>query len=87
MTAQPALAVLREIWQQVLEVDNIKDTDNFFDLGGDSFLAIEAASIARERGLDVLTSAVLRRPVLAELAAAATGTPDGTDLDDSEGRS
>jgi aryl carrier-like protein len=63
---------LRVIWAQTLEVeaDGIADTDNFFDIGGDSMLALEAATHSRRAGIGMPISAVLRYPVLAELAAA-----------------
>ena len=37
------------IWHQILRVDNIAPTDNFFDLGGHSLLAVEAHRAVRER--------------------------------------
>ncbi|MDR7275573.1 hypothetical protein J2S41_002351 [Catenuloplanes atrovinosus] len=50
--------------------DDIADTDDFFELGGDSLLALEAATESRRAGLEMPASGVLRRPVLADLAAA-----------------
>jgi aryl carrier-like protein len=66
------LRQLREVWAQTLDVspDDIADTADFFDLGGDSMLALEAATESRQAGLEMPMSAVLRRPVLADLAAA-----------------
>ena len=64
------VSALRSIWAEVLSVesDEIEDDDNFFDIGGDSMLALEAAAQARRAGLSMPTSGVLRRPVLRDLA-------------------
>jgi 4-diphosphocytidyl-2-C-methyl-D-erythritol kinase len=66
------VAALRVIWGEVLGLDGneIGDMDNFFDIGGDSMLALEAAAQARLAGMSMPLSGVLRRPVLAELAEA-----------------
>jgi aryl carrier-like protein len=66
------IAGLRAVWAVTLEVspDGIADTDDFFELGGDSMLALEVATESRRVGLEMPMSAVLRRPVLADLAAA-----------------
>jgi len=48
----PAGAVelaLASIWQEILGVDRVGREDNFFDLGGDSLLAMRAASRIRQR--------------------------------------
>lgn len=60
---------LRAIWCEVLELDTVGDGDNFFDLGGDSLLGLEVSMLARERGLAMPASGVLRAPVLRDLAA------------------
>lgn len=65
-----AIRVLQEIWQEVLNI-KIDDLDaNFFDLGGDSLLALAIASSANERGMGMPRSGVLRRPTLRLLAEA-----------------
>ena len=66
------IAELRVVWAETLDLspDDIADTDDFFDLGGDSMLALEVATEARQAGLEMPMSAILRRPVLADLAAA-----------------
>lgn len=66
------IAELRLVWAESLEVspDEIADTDDFFELGGDSMLALEVATESRRAGLDMPLSAILRQPVLADLAAA-----------------
>ncbi|MFF7180199.1 amino acid adenylation domain-containing protein [Streptomyces sp. NPDC008121] len=51
---------LRAIWAEVLGTDGIKDTDEFFDLGGTSFSLIHMLSVVNDRfrtGLNVGTLA------------------------------
>ncbi len=40
---------LTKIWQEILEVENIGVTDNFFDVGGNSLLAIKLAMYVRDK--------------------------------------
>jgi amino acid adenylation domain-containing protein len=47
----PAAVLLAEIWREALRVERIAPDDNFFDLGGDSILAIRVAMRMREAGL------------------------------------
>ncbi|MFI7221289.1 phosphopantetheine-binding protein [Micromonospora maritima] len=69
------LDVLRRIWIEILEDEDITDDDNFLAIGGDSMMALEVASRARELGLEVSDSAVLRHPVLRDLADVAGFAP------------
>jgi amino acid adenylation domain-containing protein len=72
----PELAGLREIWRDVLGVAEIRDGENFIELGGNSILAIQAVFRARERfGIGLEPSDVLRAQSLADLAARARSGP------------
>ncbi|OBA59289.1 polyketide synthase [Mycobacterium sp. 1100029.7] len=62
-------AVLRQIWMQCLGLNSIGRTDNFFDLGGDSLIAIGIATNASNAGLDVSPQDLYGNPTLATLAA------------------
>jgi amino acid adenylation domain-containing protein/non-ribosomal peptide synthase protein (TIGR01720 family) len=73
----PAEQALAHIWAQVLGVHQISRAANFFQLGGDSILAIQIAARAQSAGFAVTARGILERPVLADLAAAA-GTPKDT---------
>ncbi|MFF3689553.1 phosphopantetheine-binding protein [Streptomyces sp. NPDC002187] len=70
MLEQGAIEILRGIWEEVLGIP-VDDVDaDFFDLGGDSLLALAISTRAIESGLAMPRSAVLRRSTLRELAEA-----------------
>lgn len=59
------------IWAELLFADEVRTTDNFFDLGGDSFLAIRLSHrIQEELGIEVLLHELLASPTVAGQAAA-----------------
>ncbi|MCV7427782.1 beta-ketoacyl synthase N-terminal-like domain-containing protein [Mycobacterium montefiorense] len=62
-------AVLRQIWMQCLGLNSIGRTDNFFDLGGDSLIAIGIATNASNAGLDISPQDLYGNPTLVALAA------------------
>jgi aryl carrier-like protein len=68
VTANPVLEQLRAMWAEILGVPSVDDDDNFFALGGDSLAAMSLAGRANEAGIDMRMSAVLRHPVLRDLA-------------------
>lgn len=55
--------------QEVLRIDHIKPTDNFFSLGGDSVKAIQVVSKSRTLGLHIKIRDILSYPMFGELAA------------------
>ena len=60
---------LAGIWSRVLGVDDIGRTDNFFDLGGHSILAINILFGLRDAlGVEVPLAAVFANPTVASLA-------------------
>ena len=62
-------ATLLSIWRDVLGAD-VSATDSFFDLGGDSFVALRVlARIKDELGYDVSIADLLDYPTVAELTA------------------
>jgi amino acid adenylation domain-containing protein/non-ribosomal peptide synthase protein (TIGR01720 family) len=67
----PAEQVLAEVWKGVLGVERVGADDGFFDLGGDSILAIQAVSRARRAGLHLTARQVFEHPTLAALARVA----------------
>ncbi|MDQ3952687.1 MAG: amino acid adenylation domain-containing protein, partial [Actinomycetota bacterium] len=66
---------LAEIWSEVLHVDRVGRTDNFFDLGGDSILSIQIVTRAAARGLTILPKHVFEAQTVAELARVASAPP------------
>jgi amino acid adenylation domain-containing protein/non-ribosomal peptide synthase protein (TIGR01720 family) len=63
---------LAQIWAEVLGVDQVGITDDFFALGGDSILSIQVVSRARAAGWNLTPRDVFRQPTVAGLAACAT---------------
>lgn len=78
-TEQPALAeapagaveeLLAKVWSEVLGRTDVSATDNFFDLGGHSLMALRVvAEVHRRLGIRIRTSLVYARPRLRDLAA------------------
>lgn len=62
---------LCRIWTDVLATDEVGVTDNFFDLGGDSIIAIRIVGRARSAGIALSISDFMRSPTIRELAAGA----------------
>ena len=60
---------LAKIWGNVLSLDRVGVNDNFFDLGGDSLLAVRLiASIEEGFGKQLIPAKVFQSPTIAELA-------------------
>lgn len=60
---------LKEIWEQVLKVQEVGITDNFFELGGNSLLAMSLAiAIEKQLGKVVPLSSFFKAPTIRELA-------------------
>ncbi|MFC5439089.1 amino acid adenylation domain-containing protein [Rhodanobacter ginsenosidimutans] len=74
---------IADIWRELIGVEDARESDNFFDVGGHSLLAVEFATrVQRERGvrihlLDIATGtlASLARELPETAATAAPGTP------------
>jgi non-ribosomal peptide synthase protein (TIGR01720 family) len=64
-----ATQVLTETWTEVLGLETAPlADDNFFDLGGDSLLAVRVAARASEQGLECSARDVFERQTIHELA-------------------
>ena len=64
--------VLANIWQQVLRVERVGIDDNFFDLGGDSILAIQIVARANRAGLSLAPQQLFDHLTVRTLAAASS---------------
>jgi amino acid adenylation domain-containing protein/non-ribosomal peptide synthase protein (TIGR01720 family) len=62
---------LAGIWSGLLRIPRVGVTDNFFGLGGDSILAIQVVSRARNSGLRLTPRQIFERQTIAELAQVA----------------
>ncbi|QPF90417.1 non-ribosomal peptide synthetase [Bradyrhizobium commune] len=61
--------VLSDIWTDLLKVESLGVTDNFFDLGGHSLLAGQAmARVARALGVSLPIKTIFEAPTVEELA-------------------
>ncbi|CAM3177004.1 type I polyketide synthase [Mycobacterium intermedium] len=63
-------ATLQRVWEQCLGVGSIDPNANFFDLGGDSLMAISIAMTAANEGLSITPQDLYEHPTLASLTAA-----------------
>ncbi len=70
------LKLLLELWSEVLEDDDIKPTDNFFDLGGDSIKAMKLVIGARKRGLTITLTQIFTCETVADIAQLAEPVTD-----------
>lgn len=65
-------ATLQRIWALCLGVDRVEPNANFFDVGGDSLVAISVAMAAAHEGLDLTPQDLYDHPTVAGLAKALT---------------
>lgn len=80
--ADPLMAELTSIWQDVLKVDEIGPDEDLFDLGGHSLSIARISGRIKQRfGVDVRMDAFFDAPTVAEIA-----TIVRTTLDDAAGR-
>ena len=64
-------AVLASIWSQILGVEKVGVSDDFFGLGGDLILSIQVVSRARQHGLTITPRQLFEQRTIAALALAA----------------
>ncbi|MCA4965396.1 non-ribosomal peptide synthetase [Pseudomonas sp. Y24-6] len=69
--ASPAEALLVEIWQELLGLESVGVTENFFELGGDSIISLQAVSRAGQRGLKFSPKQLFEQQTIRALAAVA----------------
>jgi amino acid adenylation domain-containing protein len=76
----PTEGTLAGIWQGFLGVERVGVHDNFFDLGGDSLLALRTIMRANRDGVSLPSNSIFRFQTVAELAAVADASAtDGAD--------
>ncbi|MFF0487351.1 amino acid adenylation domain-containing protein [Streptomyces sp. NPDC004435] len=81
----PVETVLADLFAEVLGLPSVGVHDSFFELGGDSIVAIQLVNRAREAGLALTPRAVFRHRTVAALARVAgetAPTPAPVELDE-----
>ncbi|WP_433655166.1 amino acid adenylation domain-containing protein [Nocardia sp. CA-128927] len=73
--------ILTSVWAQVLDVERVGIEDNFFGLGGDSILSIQAVHRIRQAGLAVTSKNLFLNQTVRQLATVVTAveSKSGTD--------
>ncbi len=72
---------IQSIWESLLGIDTIGVVDDFFDLGGDSLMAVELFALIEERfGIELPLGALARQPTIRGVAAQVARA--GVDADD-----
>ncbi len=71
---------LAEIWCEVLHIARVGVRDNFFDLGGDSIMAIQIVARARHYGLHLVPAQLVDNPTIAQLARTHTAVAHNDDI-------
>ena len=67
----PAEETLAGIWAELLHLDRVGIHDNFFNLGGDSIMSIQAIARANKAGLGLTPRQLFEHQTIAELAIVA----------------
>ncbi|HEV2147714.1 MAG TPA: non-ribosomal peptide synthase/polyketide synthase [Longimicrobiaceae bacterium] len=67
----PVEETLAEIWAEVLGLERVGVEESFFELGGDSILAIQVVSRARWAGVEITPRQMLEHHTITRLAAVA----------------
>ncbi|WP_375503866.1 amino acid adenylation domain-containing protein [uncultured Jatrophihabitans sp.] len=75
----PAQELVATVWGDVLGPTPFSPDDDFFDIGGNSLLAISVLSRLRELGVDLAVTTMFDRPTLARVAQAVTDELLGSD--------
>ncbi|KAI0856756.1 hypothetical protein F4860DRAFT_528844 [Xylaria cubensis] len=71
---------LQSIWAQVLLISDattISVDDSFFEIGGDSIVAMKAVTLARKAGIELSVADIFRHPTLTALAQSRTTITNG----------
>ncbi|WP_067488571.1 non-ribosomal peptide synthetase [Actinomadura hibisca] len=77
----PEEETLAALFAEVLGLERVGVDDGFFDLGGDSIIAIQLVSRARQSGLVISPREVFQHQTVEELAAVAQPVGEGEELE------
>lgn len=60
---------LADIWKEILEINNVLNSDNFFEKGGDSLKAIKLANLVQDEfNVEISLQVLFDKPQFAEMA-------------------
>ena len=68
MTQQEKKELFVEAWKAVFNVDEVKDDDNFFEVGGDSMKGMQLLACLAEKGLKLDMLKIYTQPTVEEMA-------------------
>jgi amino acid adenylation domain-containing protein/non-ribosomal peptide synthase protein (TIGR01720 family) len=77
-----AEGIIAGIWRDVLRLGAVSVEDDFFEVGGDSLLAIQVVARAARAGLALSLTEALRHPTVAGMARAARRSQRALAIDD-----
>ena len=60
--------LLCEIWQEILDVERVGITDDFFQIGGHSILVMRLVTALRNRGVHISPQSAYKSPTVSEMA-------------------
>ncbi len=79
---------IADIWQKVLGIEKVGVDDNFFDLGGDSLIALQViAELKKAFEFDIPVVSLYERLTTRALAALLSNNPEGAAAADGQGES
>lgn len=66
---EPVENTVKEIWKEVLNIQEFSNDDNFFELGGDSIKAIKVSILLKKAGyVDFMPRAIFKYPTVSKLS-------------------
>ncbi len=68
MTKQEKRELFVEAWKTVFGVNEVKDDDNFFEVGGDSMKGVQLVACLAEKGLKLDMLKIYTQPTVEEMA-------------------
>lgn len=75
MAVNYATETFRRLWKEVLGLDHVDDNQNFFEVGGDSLLAVRLLGRCRENGLDLSPKDIFTLQTFGALTQRLRSTP------------
>ncbi|CAI9122297.1 amino acid adenylation domain-containing protein [Brytella acorum] len=79
LASTPAEQMLSRLWCSLLDVEELDINTSFFDLGGDSIMAVEMVAALSAQGYELPVGQVFAAPTIALLAPLFEGGPDACD--------